>query len=65
MCQVSVVEEDAESEPVESSILVLGGAKHVLINDKLAGRLGIVILDVGEGLWCFRDEVGRRIRRSL
>ena len=34
-------------------------ADEVLISDKLAGRLGIVALDFGEGLWCFRDELGR------
>ena len=26
--------------------------------------LGIVALDFGEGLWCFRDEIGRVTRRS-
>jgi len=33
-------------------------ADEALISDKLAGRLGIVALDFGEGLWCFRDELG-------
>ncbi len=36
-----------------------------LLNDKLLGRLGIVIIDAGEGLWCFRDELGLRTRRGM
>jgi len=39
-------------------------AEEPLISDKLAGRLGIVTIDIGEGLWCFRDEMGRVVRRT-
>lgn len=47
-----------------SSAIVSQGARYVLLNDKLLGRLGVVLLDFGEGIWCFRDELGRRERRS-
>jgi len=39
-------------------------AEEPLISDKLASKLGIVALDLGEGLWCFRDEIGKVARRS-
>ena len=61
---VHAVEEDRVVGPVESSLVVAERADEVLISDKLAGRLGIVALDFGEGLWCFRDELGRVARRS-
>jgi hypothetical protein len=62
--QIYVVEEDRVVGPVEASVVVAEKAEEVLISDKLAGKLGIVALDFGEGLWCFRDEIGRVTRRS-
>ena len=61
---VYAVEEDRAVGPVESSLVIAERAEEVLISDKLAGRLGIVALDFGEGLWCFRDELGKVARRS-
>jgi hypothetical protein len=62
--QIYVVEEDRVVGPVEASLVVAEKAEEVLISDKLAGKLGIVALDFGEGLWCFRDEIGRVTRKS-
>ena len=62
---VSVVTEDYETSSVQVSVLTSGKARHVLMNDKLTGKLGIVILDLGEGLWCFRHELGMKVRRTL
>jgi len=39
-------------------------ASYPLLNDKLLGRLRIVLIDFAEGVWCFRDELGREERRS-
>ncbi len=61
---VYVVEDDRIVGPIESSLVIAERADEPLISDKLAGRLGIVALDIGEGLWCFRDEIGRVTRRS-
>jgi len=36
----------------------------ILLNDVLISTLRIVIIDPFEGLWCFRDELGRRERRG-
>jgi hypothetical protein len=61
---VYVLEDDRVVGPIESSLVIAEKADEPLISDKLAGRLGIVALDFGEGLWCFRDEIGRVTRRS-
>jgi len=61
---VSVVEDDRVVGGVTANVLVSEGADEPLISDKLAGKLGIVALDFGEGIWCFRDEIGSRRRVS-
>jgi len=40
-----------------------GGAEAV-VSDFLPSELGIVILDARRGLWCLRDELGRKERQS-
>lgn len=62
--EVSVVEEERVVDSVEVSVVISDKAEEVLISDKLAGRLGIVALDFAEGYWCFRDELGKKVRRS-
>ncbi len=62
--KVSVVEEDRVMGDAEANVVISDRADEVLVSDKLAGRLGIVALDFGEGYWCFRDEIGKKIRRS-
>jgi hypothetical protein len=60
--EVYAVEEDRMVGPVKARAYI--GGRFALLNDKLLGRLGIVIIDAGEGLWCFRDELGLRTRRG-
>lgn len=62
--RISIVEEDGVFGDVEASAVISDRADEVLISDKLAGRLGIVALDFAEGLWCFKNELGEKIRRS-
>lgn len=62
--RVSVVEEDRAVSNVEASAVVSGRADEVLISDKLTGKLNIVALDFAEGLWCFKDELGKKVRKS-
>ncbi len=59
-----VVTDDRVVGPVRCSVYV-SSVRYVLMNDKLLGKLGIVCLDFAEGLWCFRDELGRKVRRSV
>jgi len=61
---VSIVEEDRIVGEIETHVVISDKADEILISDKLAGRLGIVALDFAEGLWCFKDEIGRKIRKS-
>lgn len=59
---VFAVAEDRVVGPVPARVYI--GRGPLLLNDKLLGRLGIAIIDPGEGLWCFRDELGTRVRRG-
>lgn len=36
---------------------IVPGGREVLISDALAGPLGLVLVDVAQGLWTFRDEL--------
>jgi hypothetical protein len=62
--KVSVVENDRVVGDVEVDVVISEKAEEVLISDKLAGVLGIVALDFASGFWCFKDELGRKVRRS-
>ena len=62
--KVKVVTEDRESNEVTVNVLVAPRATIPLLNDKLISKLQIVILDAGEGLWCFKDELGRKVRKT-
>ena len=59
---VTVLAGDRASESVVADFVVSEVTDEVLLNDKLIGRLRIVIEDPGEGLWRFRDE--DRLRAS-
>ncbi|GAB6945932.1 hypothetical protein JCM16161A_00620 [Vulcanisaeta sp. JCM 16161] len=63
--QVWVLENDREVGGIMAHAAVSERADEVLLSDKLVSKLGIVLLDIGEGIWCFRDEVGKMVRRSL
>lgn len=62
--RVYVVEDDRLEGPVEASVIALPGQVIPLLNDRLLGALRIVLLDFAGGDWCFRDELGRRTRKS-
>jgi len=38
--------------------------EEAIISDRLAYELRLVILDPFNGLWCLRDEIGKKIRHS-
>ena len=63
--RVSLVLEDRELCEVPAVGTVLPGEDEVIVSDKLASTLGIVILDPYEGLRCLRDELGKKVRRSV
>ncbi|RLI36302.1 hypothetical protein DRO60_05930 [Candidatus Bathyarchaeota archaeon] len=41
------------------------GETEAVISDFLSSELSIVILDARRGLWCLRDELGRRESAEL
>jgi len=44
--------------------VVLAGEEEVIISGYLASELRISLIDIKEGLWCLREEVGKVVRRS-
>lgn len=51
-----VLTEERESLEVLSDIVVSHTEVEILVGDKLAGKMQIVIEDPGEGIWRFRDD---------
>lgn len=51
--EVSIVEEDVQSKCI-ADLVISEIEEEVLISDKLTGRLGIVLEDVGEGLYSLK-----------
>jgi len=62
--KTAVLTEDRESREVLSDIVLSHTEVEILIGDKLAGKMQIVIEDPGEGIWRFRDERPDRKRES-
>jgi len=61
---VLIKEEDRTLEVKNVNAVISEESKEILISDKLASKLKIVALDFGEGIWCFRDELGKKERKS-
>ena len=62
---VEIVLEDRSSHAVKALPSIMPGENEVIISDRLAHDLGIVILDPYSGDWCLRDELGRNVRKSV
>lgn len=59
-----LVAEDRVVGPVKVYAYIVRSG-FTLLNDATLSALKIVILDPKEGVWCFRDELGRYERRGL
>lgn len=55
--KVRVVISGEKAKVVNSDVAILEHAEEVLISDKLTSELGIALIDVGKGKWCFIDEL--------
>ena len=62
--EVELVLGDREPVRALASVTVMPGESEAVISDFLASELGIVLLDIKRGLWCLRDELGKKERRS-
>jgi len=61
--QVWVIENDRVVGGVTAHVAVSDKAGEALLSDKLVSKLGIVLIDIGEGLWCFKEETTQKRRR--
>ena len=61
---VQLLLEEGEGPRANAVASIMPGEEEVLVSDRLAHDLGIVIVDPYEGLWCLRGELGSRVRRS-
>ena len=59
-----VVAEDRVEGPVRAYAYVTRGG-FILLNDALLSALQVAIIDPLEGVWCFRDELGKRERKGF
>jgi len=62
--EVELVLEDREPPAMQVPVTVLPRETEVIMSDKLASDLGIVVLDPWRGIWCLRDELGTKERPS-
>jgi hypothetical protein len=60
--EVEVVVRDRKSARVPCVISTF--KEEAFLSDQLASKLGLLILDPAKGEWCFRDELGSRVRKS-
>ncbi|WP_048056860.1 hypothetical protein [Vulcanisaeta moutnovskia] len=61
---VKVLVSDRDTPIVRLIPIVSESVDYVLLSDKALTELGIVIIDASNGIWCFRDELGRAFRAS-
>uniref|UniRef100_A0A7C5TH53 Uncharacterized protein n=1 Tax=Ignisphaera aggregans TaxID=334771 RepID=A0A7C5TH53_9CREN len=61
---IYLVAEDRVEGPVKSFAYITRG-KFILLNDALLSRISVVIIDPFEGIWCFKDEIGKKERRGV
>lgn len=62
--EVSIAEDDFETQPVVADAVISDVEREVLISDYLAGALGIAIEDLREGVWRIKSDPSGRLRRS-
>jgi hypothetical protein len=61
---VEVITQDRSMGPVRSDVLISEGERRVLLSDQLISRLKLVLVDVGAGIWRFRDDPSTKERVS-
>ena len=62
--EVELVLDDKPPVKTIAYITILPGETEAMMSDRLASELGITILDLWEGYWCLRDELGTQQRPS-
>jgi hypothetical protein len=62
--RVKIIAKGAKSQDVLSDAVISDIEEEALIGDKLGGKLGIVILNLWEGLWKLENDPVGKIRRT-
>ncbi len=62
---VELMVEDRDPVVAQANVTILPGEDEVIISDRLASELRIVILDPYGGSWCLSDEMGKVSRKSV
>ncbi len=62
--RVELALKDRQVKAVEAVASILPGENEVIVSDRLAHELGLVILDPFNGTWCLKDELGEKERPS-
>lgn len=62
--KVSVIEQDLEIQEELADITISEIEEEALISDKLAGKLGIILEDIGEGLYSLKADPKRTTRKT-
>jgi len=62
---VELILDDKPPIKAAACISILPGETEVIMSDRLASELGIVILDAWKGYWCLREELGAKQRGSV
>ncbi|BDR92853.1 hypothetical protein [Vulcanisaeta souniana] len=61
---VKVLVNDRDTPIIGLTPVVSESVDYVILSDKALTELRVVIIDAGNGIWCFRDELGRVFRGS-
>lgn len=61
---VSILEDDYETQPVLSDVVISDVEREALISDYLAGSLGIIVEDFRNGIWRISTDPSSKVRRS-
>ncbi len=61
---VSILEDDYETQPVLSDVVISDVEREALISDYLAGSLGIIVEDFRNGIWRISTDPNSKVRRS-
>ncbi len=59
-----VIVNDRDTPLIPLSLIISESMDQVILSDKAISALGIVIINAGEGIWCFNDELGKVLRES-
>ncbi|PIU64534.1 MAG: hypothetical protein COS84_08265 [Armatimonadetes bacterium CG07_land_8_20_14_0_80_40_9] len=55
-CKTKIITKDKTSKEVIAELLVSAGGEEVILSDALLQSLGIILVKLKDGKWCFENE---------